>query len=314
LLVLEFEFMSSRNEPKFSALECSFARALAIVGDSWTLLILREAIRGECCFEGFQRELGVPAASLTDRLDRLTADGLMEIRPSRSRVGCREYQLTEKGRDLHVTLVALNQWGDRWISGPGHEPFILTSRNTGAPLAPLAMRDVNDVFVAPGDVALAPGPGASARLLRKLGGHLEPKRLARVLDFVETNLGAEISIDALASIACLSRFHFARAFRTNTGRTPQQYVTARRMERAKAMLADTHRPIGEIALQLSFANLSSFSRAFREATGFTPSQYRDGRRNQSVEAEPVCKSSESEEESRDGSERKASHVRCQSNS
>jgi AraC family transcriptional regulator len=100
------------------------------------------------------------------------------------------------------------------------------------------------------------------------------RRLSRVLDYIEVSLEGDLTIDQLAAIACLSRFHFARAFKAAIGQSPRRYVNAKRLERAKALLIRADRSLIDIALALSFSCQSNFTRAFRQATGLTPGQYR----------------------------------------
>jgi AraC family transcriptional regulator len=103
---------------------------------------------------------------------------------------------------------------------------------------------------------------------------LDRRRLSRVLDYVETNLEGDLTLDHLASIACLSRFHFARSFKAASGYSPHQYVSAKRLERAKTLLTRGDQSLAEIALALTFSCQANFTRAFRQATGQTPGQYR----------------------------------------
>ncbi|MDI4237851.1 AraC family transcriptional regulator [Bradyrhizobium sp. 31Argb] len=103
---------------------------------------------------------------------------------------------------------------------------------------------------------------------------LDRRRLARVLDYIETNLEGELTVGHLASIACLSQFHFSRAFKVAVGRSPHRYVSARRLERAKELLGQREQPLADIALRLRFSCQANFTRAFRQATGLTPAQYR----------------------------------------
>jgi AraC family transcriptional regulator len=105
-------------------------------------------------------------------------------------------------------------------------------------------------------------------------GKLDPRRLSRVLEYIHAHLGHELDIRGMAAAAHLSRFHFARAFKASTGQTPYQYVNAKRMERAKALLVQ-NRPLGEIALTLNFSSQANFTRAFRREFGITPGQYRE---------------------------------------
>ena len=117
--------------------------------------------------------------------------------------------------------------------------------------------------------------GVAPRAIRTAtSSGLDRRRLARVLDFIEANLEDQLTIDHLAQVACLSRFHFARAFKAATGQPPHRYISNRRLQRAKALLVDGDRPLADIALALSFSCQANFSRAFRGATGRTPGQYR----------------------------------------
>lgn len=103
--------------------DCSAARALEIVGERWSLLILRDALfRGYVRFTDFQRSLGVAPNILAKRLDSLVDDGIMEARPSASNADHREYVLTQKGLDFKPVVIALTAWGDKWIE-PGPAVF-----------------------------------------------------------------------------------------------------------------------------------------------------------------------------------------------
>ena len=103
---------------------------------------------------------------------------------------------------------------------------------------------------------------------------LDRRRLSRVLDYIEANLESDLTVDHLASIACLSRFHFARAFKAGIGQAPHQYVSAKRLERAKGLLMRSDQSLVDIALALNFSCQANFTRAFRQVTGQTPGQYR----------------------------------------
>jgi AraC family transcriptional regulator len=103
---------------------------------------------------------------------------------------------------------------------------------------------------------------------------LDRRRLARVLDYIEANLEGDLTVARLASVACLSQFHFARAFKAAVGESPHRHVGARRLERAKELLGDADRALIDIALALRFSCQANFTRAFRRATGQTPAQYR----------------------------------------
>lgn len=98
---------------------CSAARALEMVGERWSLLILRDALfRGFTRFSDFQRSLGIAPNILATRLDSFVKDGIMEARPSSLNSDHRQYVLTPKGLDLKPVVIALTAWGDKWVA-PG---------------------------------------------------------------------------------------------------------------------------------------------------------------------------------------------------
>jgi AraC family transcriptional regulator len=106
-------------------------------------------------------------------------------------------------------------------------------------------------------------------------GHgLDSGRLRRVLAYIEEHLAEDITVADLANVACLSIFHFTRAFAATMGVPPHRYVSQRRLESAKAMIATGRASLSEIALDCRFSSQSSFTRAFRRATGMTPAEYR----------------------------------------
>ncbi|MCG8691817.1 MAG: helix-turn-helix transcriptional regulator [Minwuiales bacterium] len=111
------------------------ALAAEIFGDRWTLLILREAFYGVQRYDDMRADLGAPRSMLTDRLGKLVERGLMERRPYRE-PGSRTrdaYVLTERGRGLALTLLALTQWGEEHVIG-GPAPVEIVERKTGRPL------------------------------------------------------------------------------------------------------------------------------------------------------------------------------------
>jgi AraC family transcriptional regulator len=103
---------------------------------------------------------------------------------------------------------------------------------------------------------------------------LDAARLRRVLEYVDEHLAGDITVADLANVACLSIFHFTRAFAAAVGVPPHRYVSERRLENAKAMIAAGRASLWKIALDSQFSSQSSFTRAFRRATGMTPGEYR----------------------------------------
>jgi DNA-binding HxlR family transcriptional regulator len=123
------------NEASYDRSRCSVAGTLAVVGEKWTLLVLREAFLGVRRFADFQANLGAPKAVLSDRLGTLVEQGILRRVPyqpegERQR---REYRLTRKGMDLYPTLVALMQWGDTYLS-EGAASLELEHRDCGSPV------------------------------------------------------------------------------------------------------------------------------------------------------------------------------------
>ncbi|MHB8883848.1 MAG: helix-turn-helix domain-containing protein [Methylovirgula sp.] len=106
------------------------------------------------------------------------------------------------------------------------------------------------------------------------GKGLDPRRLQRVLDFIDDHLADNITIKKLAEIACLSAFHFARAFKAAVRRPPHHYVRDRRLRYAAMLLTGSLETLSGISLACGFSSPGNFSRAFHRATGVTPGQYR----------------------------------------
>lgn len=121
---------------------------------------------------------------------------------------------------------------------------------------------------------------AAAHLTRILqpqppaGVDITDRRLGRVLAYIHDNLSEDMTLDALASEAAMSRYHFARAFAKAVGRSPLQYVIGERMELARTMLRTDRAPVAEIALRVGYEDASRFSRHFRRHAGVTPGTFR----------------------------------------
>jgi DNA-binding HxlR family transcriptional regulator len=139
---------------------CSIARTVSILGERWTLVILRQAFLGARRFEDYQRGLGVARNMLADRLRTLVDEGILERRPYSEHPPRHEYRLTVKGRDLYPILVTLMQWGDRY---GGHEegaPMVLVHEPCGHDAAPVLTCSACGEPLDPRDVRPVPGPGA----------------------------------------------------------------------------------------------------------------------------------------------------------
>ncbi len=121
---------------RFNKWPCPIARATDLIGDWWTPIILRNAFAGERRFEQFQDSLGVSRAILTDRLNRLVKEGMMEKVAYSERPTRYEYRLTEKGRDFWQVLAAMWRWGEDWLWEGGKSPMMLIDRDTGEEIVP----------------------------------------------------------------------------------------------------------------------------------------------------------------------------------
>lgn len=152
---------------RFHDMACSVAQALEVLGDWWTLLIVREAFFGTRRFVDFSRHLGLAKNTLSDRLNHLVENAILE-RVDSGTLGTRyEYHLTEKGRDLLPVLTALRQWSDEWVYGEGKEPTIVRDRATGRRLPKMVPRDGDGRQLTSQDLVAEPGPGADDETRRR---------------------------------------------------------------------------------------------------------------------------------------------------
>jgi len=145
---------------------CSVARTLSVVGDRWSLLILRDAFLRTRRFEDFQAHLGMTRHRLADRLAKLVAHGIFERVRYQEHPERFEYRLTEKGRDLYPVIVALVGWGDRWMVGAAGVPIELVHRSCGHVMMPtMNCPHCGDALTAR-DVTAQAGPALRPRARR----------------------------------------------------------------------------------------------------------------------------------------------------
>ncbi len=144
----------------FDHMNCSLALTLEVIGERWTLLILRDAFFGRKRFEAFQKSLGVARNILTSRLNRLVDEGILEKRPVEA--GRFEYVLTPRGLELQPVLLSMTHWGDRHKAHEKGERVVFVERATGEPIAPMSVRSADGRVLRPRDVRAIPGPGADA--------------------------------------------------------------------------------------------------------------------------------------------------------
>jgi len=135
---------------------CPMARSVDLIGEWGSLLILREAFGGVSRFDDFQERLQMSRSLLTTRLKKLVAGGVLARRPIADAAKRHEYVLTPMGEDLATTIVALRQWGDRWLFAPKQHPHDMVDAVDGTVLAPLEVRSAAGRLVPRADVRLKP--------------------------------------------------------------------------------------------------------------------------------------------------------------
>ena len=138
---------------------CSIARSLSVVGDRWTLLVLRECFLGVRRFEDFQAQLGMARHRLADRLKRMVEEGVLRKEPYQQRPLRHEYRLTDKGKDLYPVLLSLVRWGDRWMDQGKGPPVVYRHHLCGHMTIPVLSCSECDEPLIARDVTPMAGPG-----------------------------------------------------------------------------------------------------------------------------------------------------------
>jgi DNA-binding HxlR family transcriptional regulator len=140
----------------FAEMHCSIAQTLEIVGEWWTLLILRDLFYDISQFDALQESLGIARNILTVRLQTLVEHGLVERRRYQERPERFEYILTAKGRDLQDVLLAFMRWGDRWLAGEAGPPLVFTHTLCEHELTPVMICKYCNQRVEPEDLRVQP--------------------------------------------------------------------------------------------------------------------------------------------------------------
>lgn len=142
---------------------CSLARTLSIIGDRWTLLIVRDAFLRIRRFDDFQERLGIGRPILADRLQKLVSAGILAKVPYQERPVRYEYRLTPKGLDLYPVIISLVHFGDKHLAGPEGRPVLHRHLACGNLFEPVLTCSACGEPIGPRDVAVEPGPGARER-------------------------------------------------------------------------------------------------------------------------------------------------------
>lgn len=143
-------------------LNCSVARSLSVMGDRWTMLVLRNAFMAIRRFDDFQANLGVTRHVLADRLSRLVDAGVMKKVAYQDKPPRYEYRLTEMGRDLYPVLLALTSWGDKWLDEDRGAPLEYVHKSCGHKFKPTMVCSECREPLSAHDVIPVAGPGLAA--------------------------------------------------------------------------------------------------------------------------------------------------------
>ncbi len=149
------------NVEKCDPFKKPISHVLDIIGESWSLLIIREAFFGVRRFEEFQSELGIARNILTSRLKKLCLNEILERVPIKEGARRHEYILTHKGKELMPVLIALTQWGDKWVFGENAEPVIFLDRDKQEPIAKMYVLSTHGQPLRPREIMVRAGPGAT---------------------------------------------------------------------------------------------------------------------------------------------------------
>jgi DNA-binding HxlR family transcriptional regulator len=148
---------------QIDTMTCSIARTLSVVGDRWTMLIIRDVFLGIRRFEGIQKDLRLTPHRLSDRLGKLVRDGILVRVEYQKRPRRFEYLLTEKGIDLYPLIVAMLEWGDRWMAGSAGAPVELVHRPCGHSIKPELTCPECKSKIVPREMSARPGPALKKR-------------------------------------------------------------------------------------------------------------------------------------------------------
>lgn len=140
-------------------MHCSVAQCLEVIGEWWTMLIVRDSFLGVTRFDDFQKRLGISRNVLDQRLNRLVETGVLVKVPYSEHPLRFDYRLTDKGRDLWPVLTTMREWGDKYAA-PDGPPLVVTHKSCGHVSGAVMTCSACGESMGPRDVRAAPGPGA----------------------------------------------------------------------------------------------------------------------------------------------------------
>jgi DNA-binding HxlR family transcriptional regulator len=154
---LNISKVTSMQRPSFADVECSVAQSLEVIGEWWSLMVVREIFFGRHRFEEMHEDLGIARNTLTNRLNRLVDEGVLERRTYSESGRRAEYHLTQAGRDLHHVIIALLEWGNRWRPLAGGPATVLI-HSCGHETTPVLACEHCHEEIRTQDLRMAPGP------------------------------------------------------------------------------------------------------------------------------------------------------------
>ena len=155
----------------FDHMDCSVAQTLEVIGEWWTLLILRNAFHGMRTFDAFQQQLDISSSVLSSRLKKLTDAGILEKQQSSTDGRYFEYRLTESGFDIYPIIVSLMEWGEKWNPSPQGRRINLIEKATGKPVKGVAVLSAKGKPLHAREVVAVAGPGADSQAEELVGYH-----------------------------------------------------------------------------------------------------------------------------------------------
>jgi DNA-binding HxlR family transcriptional regulator len=160
---------------QIDTMTCSVARTLSVIGDRWTMLIIRDVFLGVRRFDAIQQDLQLTPHRLSDRLRKLVRDGVLRRVAYEKRPPRYEYRLTEKGFDLYPLLATMTAWGDRWMAGRRGVPVELVHQPCGHTITPELVCPCCQAKIDAREMVAQPGPALQGRVLPGKGDS-QPQR------------------------------------------------------------------------------------------------------------------------------------------
>lgn len=153
----------------FANMPCPVARSMAVLGERWAILLMREAYYGSSRFDDFEKHLGIAPNILSARLKTLVEHGLLEKVPAPGGGARQVYQLTEMGRDFFPVYVSLKAWADRWLADDKGPLTVLEDKRDGGEIVAGCLTRADGSTITVDDLRVRPGPGAGRYLRERFG-------------------------------------------------------------------------------------------------------------------------------------------------